>query len=278
MLMNFYKELELIIEAKSPKEKISLFEKFYAAFLRKQLNFSSLDDAKVFDEPSYASFCTIIAPQDVPKRKNLTQREGQINLIHAIAHIEYSAIDLALDAAYRFRDMPQAYYEDWLLVANDEVRHFKMLEALLEQLQASYGDVPVHNALFEALQRTQTLVERMAVVPRYLEANGLDATPLILEKLRKLPQSQSQNSMVAKIVSALEVILHEEVEHVKKGDIWFRYACDAEGLEYESSYFKVIEKFYPQGFLRPRSVNLEARKEAGFSCSELEFMAKKQLC
>ncbi|MBN2816092.1 MAG: ferritin-like domain-containing protein [Campylobacterales bacterium] len=272
--MNFYKELELIIEAKNPQEKIKKFDEFFIKFQNKELSFEVLEAPKKFLEPSYIDLCEIISPQDVPKRKNLTEKSGQINLIHAIAHIEYSAIDLALDAAYRFHDLPQKYYEDWLDVAADEIRHFVMLETLLQELDSFYGDVEVHNALFEALQRTQTLVERMAVVPRYLEANGLDATPMILEKLRKLPQK----GIIAKIVEALKIILDEEVDHVKKGDNWFRYACTDENKNPQEEYFRVIEKFYPQGFLRPRNINIDARKEAGFSCSELEFIAKRELC
>ena len=169
--------------------------------------------------------------------------------------------------------MPREYYEDWLRVANDEIKHFLMLENLLNELDAKYGDVEVHNALFEASQRTQTLLERMAVVPRYLEANGLDATPMILEKLKRLPK----NEMIEKIVQVLEVILAEEVEHVKKGDVWFNFACELKGVS-NDVYFDIIDKYYPQGFLRPKNLNVEARKEAGFSCDELNFMAKKEVC
>ena len=271
--MNFFKELELILESKSVKEKVSLFETFYTKYKNGEVAFEKSFTPKEFATPSYNEICKIVPPQDVPKRSNLTTRDGQINLIHAIAHIEYSAIDLALDGTYRFTDMPQKYYDDWLEVANDEIRHFLMLEELLTELNATYGEVEVHNTLFEASQRTQTLLERMAVVPRYLEANGLDATPMILTKLKKLPKNQ----MIEKIIASLEIILQEEIDHVKKGDVWFQYACE---LENESSevYFKIIDKYYPQGFLRPKNINLNARKEAGFSCSELNFMAKKEVC
>jgi len=271
--MNFYKELELILEAKTVTQKIEMFNEFYTLYKSGHFEIESEYEPKEFTKPSYASFCKIINPQDVPKRKNLTSKDGQINLIHAIAHIEYSAIDLALDGAYRFVGLPKEYYDDWLEVADDEIRHYLTLEKLLNELGASYGDVEVHNALFEASQRTLTLVERMAVVPRYLEANGLDATPMILSKLQRLPQ----NEMVSKIVDALGVILDEEIDHVKKGDRWFSYACDEEGISTDV-YFKIIEKYYPQGFLRPKNLNLSARKEAGFSCDELKFIAKREVC
>ncbi|MGD9655855.1 MAG: ferritin-like domain-containing protein, partial [Sulfuricurvum sp.] len=261
------------LEAKTPKEKFGMFEALYANYKNGAVSMAWSDAPKQFASPSYEGTCQVVPPQNVPKRSNLTTKEGQINLLHAIAHIEYSAVDLALDAAYRFRDMPKEFYDDWLEVAEDEVRHFGMLHALLEELGACYGEVAVHNALFEASQKTQTLLERMAVVPRYLEANGLDATPMILEKLERLPQ----NAMLERVKAALGVILEEEVGHVKKGDFWFDWACQKEQRSKEI-YFEIIEKYYPQGFAKPRNLNADARKEAGFSCKELNFMAKKQVC
>lgn len=271
--MNFYKELELILQSKESAQKIEKFRHFYTLFCAGKLEFEDEFISKKFEQPSYTDICTIVPPQVVPKRKNLTTVDGQINLLHAIAHIEYSAIDLALDSAYRFQGLPKEYYEDWLKVADDEIRHFLMLEKLLHDIGAKYGDIEVHNALFEASQRTNTLIERMAVVPRYLEANGLDATPMILDKLKKLPKSE----MINKIIEVLKVILEEEIDHVQKGDTWFNYACKKEGKLHDI-YFEIIEKYYPQGFLRPKNLNIEARKEAGFSCDELEFMAKKEVC
>lgn len=271
--MNFFKELELIIEAKSVQEKVERFERFYTLFQADKVQFEENFEAKKFETPSYSDICTTVPPQDVPKRSKLTAKEGQINLLHAVAHIEYSAIDLALDGAYRFQNMPREYYADWLEVASDEIRHFLMLERLLNELGSEYGAVPVHDALFEASYKTQTLLERMAVVPRYLEANGLDATPMILKKLKKLPKSE----MIEKIIANLEVILAEEVDHVKKGDVWFSYACEQEGVD-KTIYFEIIQKYYPRGFLRPNDLNIDARREAGFSCSELKVMAKKEVC
>lgn len=271
--MHFYKELELILESKNPHAKIEMFGEFYNLYKSGHMEFEKEYKAKEFKEASYISTCQVVPPQDVPKRSNLTTVEGQVTLIHAIAHIEFSAIDLALDGAYRFTGLPKKYYDDWLEVADDEIRHFLMLEKLLNELGAKYGNIVVHNALFEASQRTQTLIERMAVVPRYLEANGLDATPMILNKLKKLPKSE----MIEKMIQTLSIILEEEVDHVKKGDVWFNWACEKEDVKSEI-YFEIIEKYYPQCFLRPKNLNTKARKEAGFSCSELNFMSKKSIC
>ena len=271
--MNLHQHLEFILQTQEPHEKLEMFETFYDAYKKGEVVFEEAFTPKEFEIPSYAATCQVVAPQNVPKRSNLTTKEGQIYLLHAIAHIEYSAIDLALDAAYRFVGMPKEFYDDWLLVADDEVRHFIMLEKLLEELGAKYGSIVVHNALFEASQRTQTLLERMAVVPRYLEANGLDATPMILEKLSRLVQTP----MIEKIQESLKIILEEEVDHVKKGDYWFNWACKKFEI-YGDVYFEIIDKYYPQGFARAKNLNLQARKEAGFSCDELNFMAHKKVC
>lgn len=271
--MKFYNELEKILKATTPDKKFALFFEFYKAYKNGNFSFEQSYMPLEFHHPSYSEICTIVSPQIVPRRSNLTTKEGQINLLHAIAHIEYSAVDLALDGAYRFIGLPKRYYDDWLEVAEDEIRHFLLLETLLKELGATYGDIAVHDSLFEASCKTQTLLERMAVVPRYLEANGLDATPLILTKLDKLPS----NAMIEKIKEALAIILEEEIAHVKKGDVWFEYACKKENHT-KDIYFDIIEKYYPQGFLRAKNLNAEARKEAGFSCVELNFIAKRELC
>lgn len=271
--MNFYNELEKIIKTKNPHEKFVRFYSFYDKYQNNECKLDENFQPNFFNEPSYQGFCKIVPPQVVPKRSNLTTKAGQINLIHAIAHIEYSAIDLALDAAYRFSGLEKKYYDDWLEVAEDEIRHFKMLEGLLEKLGAKYGDVEVHNSLFEASQKTQTLLDRMAVVPRYLEANGLDATPLILKKLDNL----NKDELLKDLVKTLNIILEEEVSHVQKGDRWFEFACEKEKKD-KDIYFEIIDKYYPQGFERARPINKEARLEAGFTCSELKSIAHRNIC
>jgi uncharacterized ferritin-like protein (DUF455 family) len=217
--------------------------------------------------------CHVVSPQKVPKRGAFDTKEGLAKLIHAVCHIEYSAIDLALDAAYRFRGLPDIFYDDWVEVANDEVRHFLMLEKILNGLGYKYGDFDVHNALFEAMQRTTTLLERMAIVPRYLEANGLDATPAILKKLK----NYQNNEMVKKSIEALNIILYEEIDHVKKGDYWFGWVCKKNKIN-KDVYFKIVSKYYPNALLKERDINVQARLEAGFCCEELETLSKKKIC
>ncbi|MHC3994659.1 ferritin-like domain-containing protein [Thiomicrolovo sp. ZZH C-3] len=271
--MQFHTTLQSIIQTAEPAAKLAAFRTFYAAYRAGETVFESAFTPLLFDEPSFASVCEIVPPQDVPKRKSPVNDEGKILLLHAITHIEYSAIDLALDHAYRFTGMPKGFYDDWLEVADDECRHFEMLHTLLEALGSRYGTLPVHAGLFEAGQKTQTLLERMAVVPRYFEANGLDATPQILEKLASI----KNDPMIGRIVAALKVILEEEVEHVRKGDRWFDFACEAAGAE-KSVYFDIVEQCCPGSYPRQKYLNVDARKAAGFSCSELNRMSMEKLC
>jgi uncharacterized ferritin-like protein (DUF455 family) len=271
--MDFFRTLHPILTIQKPSEKIDAFRSFYVEYKNSTVIFDRSFTPEYFDKPAYEGYCTIVPPKQVPRRKNVALPEGQSVLLHAIAHIEYSAIDLALDHAYRFPGLPKQYYDDWLEVADDEVRHFEMIHSLLDELQSGYGDFPVHNGLFEASRQTQTLLERMAVVPRYFEASGLDATPEIIARLKRLPA----DAMVEKIIALLNVIVEEEVDHVLKGDRWFEYACEQDGVE-KSVYFDIIERFYPGSFPKQKSLNVEGRREAGFSCSELNRMSIDKVC
>jgi uncharacterized ferritin-like protein (DUF455 family) len=195
MNLELYTTLELILSAPSSALKIELFNRFYTAYLHGDVMCDTSSPIVEFTHPSYHNFCTVIDPKEIVKRQKLGGVCGQIQLLHSIAHIKYSAIDLALDAVYRFRDVGDEFNDDWLKIAEDEVRHFLMIEGLLKEFGSFYGEYPVHNGLFEASVNTMNLLDRMAVIPRYLEANGLDATPLIVSKLEPL----KANLMVKKI-------------------------------------------------------------------------------
>jgi len=270
--MEFFSETLRAIRESDPFKKGDLVEQLYTKLSRKELTFEHDAPIERIETPSYAPIVTIVRPKDVPKRKHFDTKEGQGVLLHAVAHIEYSAIDLALDSAYRFRHLPFEYYFDWIEVAHDEVRHFQMLDRLMRQVGIAYGDYPVHTALFEAGQKSgHDLVERMAVVPRYLEANGLDANPKIIQKLQSYPITP----MITSIIEALEIILKEEVSHVFKGDKWFKYGCEQKGLD-PSIYFEIIEKYYPGLEKKRLQLNVEARRAAGFACDELKRMGAKK--
>ena len=222
----------------------------------------------IFANPSYASKCQIVSPKDLKTRKDFDTNEGLASLVHAIAHIEYSAIDLALDAVYRYPNMPLEYKRDWLEVASDEIRHFEMLDSLLVELGFEYGDFPVHCGLFDASVNTaNSILDRMAIVPRYFEASGLDVSPQIIKKL----SNKHKIPAVAKLIDMLHIILDEEIDHVQKGDKWFRYLCQKAGVpkgKEEDKYFEILERYDLTDKHRPH-INVKARKEAGFSCVEI---------
>ena len=224
------------------------------------------------EHPSYSTWLDIADYRALDKRTNLDTNKGRAVLLHSIAHIEYSAIDLALDAAYRFNGLPREYYDDWLEVADDEIRHFLMIETMLEELGYSYGDFAVHDGLFEAMRKTPTFIERMAVVPRYLEAGGLDANPKIIEKL-----SRFNDPFAQKMIEAQKLILAEEISHVNKGDKWFKFGCDVEGKSYDI-YFQILKSIMPNSAKKKNYINKDARLEAGFSCQELNQISSHIVC
>ena len=266
--MDFYEFLEKIITCDNIPQKFEIFNELYQNF--DKLDFKSTKKAKFFEKPSYASFCKIVHPSRVPRRRGFESNEKKAILLHAIAHIEYSAIDLALDACYRFRNLPKEYYLDWLEVADDEIRHFKLINSLLEKTGYKYGDFPVHNSLFEASQKTQDLLSRMAIIPRWYEANGLDANEKIINKLKKY-----NDPFAKEVIEALEIILKEEIPHVKKGDKWFKWECKRENLDPIETYFHIVDEFFKDW--KKKDINVSARLKAGFTCKELNLLSKEKI-
>lgn len=261
--MDFFRELEDILYKQTPSEKIQSFRLFYDLLQSGDISWNHESDVKPVGDPSYLGFCRITSPADVPARSDMSTDKGRAGMLHAIAHIEYNAIDLALDAAYRFRKLESEYYHDWVEVAKEEVDHFMMLRDLLRKTGYDYGDFPVHDSLHVTAKRTQDFVSRMAVVPRFLEANGLDANPRIMKKFESRPSSFSKDAL-----KALGVILEDEIGHVRRGDRWFRHACEKSGISTDV-YFDIVESVFP-GATRKRSrINVEARRKAGFSEEEL---------
>ncbi len=185
-------------------------------------------------------------------------------LVHALAHIEFNAINLALDALWRFSGMPPRYYEDWLRVASEEALHFNMLSAHLATLGHRYGDFPGHDSLWEMVEKTRgDLLARMALVPRTLEARGLDAIPPLRAKL-----AQAGDDAAAAI---LDVLLVDEVGHVEIGNRWYVALCEARGLEPVSTYAALTVAYKAPVLKGP--FNLDARREAGFTEAELARFA-----
>jgi uncharacterized ferritin-like protein (DUF455 family) len=259
---NFFINVYNALTAKTVEDKFNIFNSIYKKFKENKLTFEPTKDIEVFKYPAYNTFCTIVDPKEVPQRKNLASDEGKAILLHAIAHIEYSAIDLALDACYRFQNMPKDFYIDWMEVADDEIRHFNMINELLESYNVKYGDFPVHQGLFEACMKTLELIPRMALIPRYMEANGLDANAMMIKKLKSIPNTQE-------VLKLLNIILEEEVDHVKKGDKWYKYGCNNKE-DISCNYFQIVNSIYPNSFKKSKNINIEARKKAGFSDNEID--------
>jgi uncharacterized ferritin-like protein (DUF455 family) len=221
---------------------------------------------------------TITAPAGLPGRPALPQLvphaslarrspftpAGRAALLHAVAHIEFNAINLALDAVWRFAGMPPAYYRDWLGVAAEEALHFTLLrEHLRTSLGHDYGDFEAHDGLWTMVERTRDdIVARMALVPRTLEARGLDAAPPMQAKLAKAGD--------ARAVEILDVILRDEVGHVAIGNRWYRWLCERDSLDPLGHYAVLAQRHEAP---RPRPpFNHDARLRAGFSAEELALL------
>lgn len=201
----------------------------------------------------------LVSPRELAQRP-LGTAKGRVALVHAVAHIEFNAINLALDAVYRWPALPLAFHGDWIGVAADEARHFTMLEARLGELGASYGDLPAHDGLWEMAVRTaDDPIARMALVPRVLEARGLDVTPGMIERLRRVGDHGT--------AGLLEVILTEEVAHVEAGTRWFRWLCRQAGVD-PGSRFDELAGGAAAGSIRG-PFNRPARLAAGFTEDEL---------
>lgn len=201
----------------------------------------------------------LVAPSEV-KRRTVHTLEGRAILIHALTHIELNAIDLGLDIVWRFPDMPAQFYLDWIAVAKDEARHFTLLEGHLAYLGFQYGDFTAHNGMWDMAEKTKDdVLARLAVVPRTMEARGLDVTPQIRDKLRAVGDQRGAD--------ILEIILQEEIGHVATGNRWYRWLCSQRGLDPMATYQRLALQYSAPKLRGP--FNLAARRAAGFDEEEL---------
>lgn len=209
--------------------------------------------------PGHPELPELVSPMSV-QRRAMNTPEGRAAMIHALVHIEFNAINLALDAIWRFADMPREYYTDWLQVADEEALHFTLLGRHLHTLGYAYGDFPAHNGLWEMALRTQhDALARMALLPRTVEAHGLDVTPGMKAKL-----VQAGDREVAPI---LDIVLRDEIGHVAIGNRWFNYLCEQRNLVPIATYAALLAEHHAAPLRGP--FNLEARRAAGFSEEEL---------
>ena len=205
-----------------------------------------------------------LVPPRLVGRRSMATVEGRAMLVHALAHIEFNAVNLALDALWRFPGMPAAYYADWLQVSKEEAYHFTLLADHLRTLGFAYGDFTAHDSLWEMVEKTKgDVLARMALVPRTLEARGLDAIPPLRAKI-----AQAGDAGAAAI---LDIILRDEVGHVEIGNRWYGFLCQARGLDLRLTYDELVVQYRAPVLKGP--FNLEARRRAGFSEEELARFA-----
>ncbi|MEK2602205.1 ferritin-like domain-containing protein [Burkholderia arboris] len=215
------------------------------------------------DLPGHPARPPLVEPRQL-QRRSMRSPEGRAVLLHALAHIEFNAINLALDAVWRFAGLPDAFYADWLKVAAEEAYHFTLLSDRLAAFGHAYGDFPAHNGLWEMCERTKRdVLARMALVPRTLEARGLDASPPIRARLLQAGDDAS--------AAILDVILRDEIGHVAIGNRWFRHLCDDAGRDPVPTYRQLAEQYQAPRLRGP--FNFDARRDAGFEQAELDALA-----
>jgi len=246
-------------------EKLTLTHR--ASFLLKnqQLSFQSNGNVLSINHTLFPEKPELLSPREMPRRR-LNSEKGKAAFFHALAHIEFIAIYLAWDMIYRFRGLPNSFYQDWLGIADEEAHHFTMLRKHLLIKGVEYGDLPAHKGLWDHAKDTaDDLLARLAIVPRFMEARGLDVTPAMIEKFKVTGDQQS--------VSILSRILEDEVRHVAAGSYWFKFLCEQQSVNPEKKFQELIMKYYkgkPKG-----PFNREMRIIAGFSNDEIDWLERK---
>jgi uncharacterized ferritin-like protein (DUF455 family) len=247
-----------------PKTKVDRVKQLFDDYHRQciDLDVSADLNSKGLHLPGRPQKPELVPPLTVPKRK-MDTLEGRLSLLHSLAHIEFNAMNLALDAIWRFAAMPAQYYVDWLKVAKEEAHHFSLIETHLQSAGVAYGCYPAHNSLWEMVERTaDAVIARMALVPRTMEARGLDAVPAIRDRFKQIKDHH--------VVEILEIILRDEVGHVYIGNRWFNFLCAKENLSPINAYKELARQYRAPTLKGP--FNLEARKQAGFTAEELSLL------
>jgi uncharacterized ferritin-like protein (DUF455 family) len=246
---------------RDPIEKVAQTQALYQRWQSGELSISQTD-FDVPELPGQPDKPELVAPRDLPRRRNSAET-GVATLIHAVNHIEFNAINLALDAVARFAGLPDDYYGDWMRVAFEESQHFTLLREHLMSLGYDYGSFPAHNGMWEMAQKTHhDPLIRMALVPRVLEARGLDVTPKMMEKLRGTGDLRA--------VEILEVILREEIGHVAIGTRWFNYLCEQRDVAPLTTFKDLLDNYFDGELRGP--FHTEARKQAGFTDAEMALL------
>lgn len=248
-----------------PQQKVTATKMLQKRWLSGELKLDATVDIKSLPVAGRPVKPELVDPKDVPRR-NFSSMKGRLTLVHAITHIEFNAINLALDAVYRFQDMPQQYYTDWCRVAAEEALHFTMLSDYLASHDVCYGDFSAHNGLWQMAVKTDfDVLVRMALVPRVLEARGLDVTPGMIKKLQPTGDTA--------LIKCLEKIFDDEIGHVRIGTHWFKYLCEQRQLDADKTFLQLIDQYMQGAKFGP--FETEARIEAGFSHQEMQALLNR---
>jgi len=259
---NLFQVAEKCIKTSNIEQKIALTQQTCTALLAGELDTESTIAPAPIDYPGRPAKPELVSSRKLPRRR-MGSAAGVAALIHSIVHIEFNAINLAWDAVYRFRGLPLAYYQDWANVAVEEALHFNLLRRHLTTLGYDYGDFVAHDGLWEIARDTaHDVLVRMSVVPRVLEARGLDATPAIIERFIHIGDK--------KAAEILEIILQDEIGHVEIGSRWFAYLCEQRGLDREATFISMIDDYVKERIKGP--LHVEARIKAGFDAKEIAHL------
>lgn len=257
---NLFSRAHYCLLLNKPKEKVKQTRLLQEQLLEQVLLLETVDGIEKIPVAGRPATPVLVDPKDVPRR-NIAGLKGRLALVHAIAHIEFNAINLALDAVYRFQGMPRQYYLDWCRVAAEEAQHFTMLADYLESHGVAYGDYNAHNGLWEMAVKTDNdVMVRMALVPRVLEARGLDVTPTMIRKLTPTGDTE--------LITILQTIFDDEIGHVKIGSYWYKKLCKERGLDSEKTFLKLIDQYMQGAKFGP--FETAAREKAGFSEKEMQ--------
>jgi len=265
LMADFYRRVEAAILESDPSCKCEQVDRLQQQW-RQDNSVDDLASAILpIDDPGRPRRPELVDPRQL-QRRSFASAIGRVRLLHAFAHIEFNAINIALDAVYRFRRMPRRFVDDWLLVASEEARHFRLLAAELGNRGSYYGACPAHRGLWDMVCKTRdNVLHRMALVPRVMEARGLDVTPAMISRFRQFGDDAA--------AAILEVIYRDEIGHVRIGDYWFRQICAERNLAVEATFLDLVDR-YMDGRLRG-PFNRPARIEAGFSDKELDALEQQ---
>jgi len=247
-------------------EKLQLTAKAWQLYQQGDLQFDSLSEVQGIEYVRFPDKPELLAPRYMRRRK-LGTPGGIQAFYHALAHIEFIAIYLAWDVLYRFRGLPEKFYQDWLRVAQEEAIHFNLIRGHLHKLGIEYGELPAHQGLWEHAQDTaHDLLARLTIIPRCMEARGLDVTPGMIEKIRQLKDEAG--------IKILQRILEDEQQHVLFGSEWFYQQCHEQQLDPEETFKTLLLKYFNNN--KPKGpFNTEMRLKAGFTANELNWLAEQ---